>query len=417
MTRAVWIALAAAAACAFVGSWAALGHLWYHSTGQIVDTPTYEQYGDAIAAGRVPYRDFPLEYPPGALLPFVAPELTARKSDLNGYGHAFERWMAGAGVLLTLFAAAALAALRAPPLRATLALALVAASPLLLGTVVLTRFDLWPAALTAAALAALLAGRNELGALVLGAAIATKLYPVVLVPLGIAWVWRQYGRRRALAWTTLVAATCAAVFLPFAAIAPGGLGHSFAVQLHRPLQIESLGAAALIALHHAAGVAITVRSDHGSQNIESAGADAVAVATTVLALFALCATWFLFARGPAQRERLATASAAAVATFIAFGKVFSPQFMIWLIPLVPLVRNRLAPMLLAAALVLTQLWFPAHYWALTTLALRESWLLLARDLVVLALAIVLARGLLQHEVLGKARTRLEALERVGAQVE
>ena len=415
MSRAAWAALAAASACAFVGSWALLGHFW--SRAQIVDTPTYKSYGDAIVAGQVPYRDFRLEYPPGALLPFLAPELTARRTSLDAYGHAFERWMAGAGVLLTLLAAAALAALRAPPLRATLALALIAVSPLLLGSVLLTRFDLWPAALTAGALAALLAGRNEIGAVVLGAAIATKLYPAVLVPLGVAWVWRLEDRRRAFAWTTLVVATCAAVFLPFAAVAPGGVGHSFGTQLSRPLQIESLGAAILIALHHAAGLAITVGSDHGSQNIESAGAHAAAVVTTVLGALALCAVWLAFARGPARAERLAAAAAASVATFMAFGKVFSPQFMIWLVPLVPLVRSRIAPLLLAAALVLTQLWFPSRYWDLTRLDARESWLLLARDLVVLALAGVLASRLLEHEVLGKARTRLEALERVRAQIE
>ena len=86
MTRAGWVALAAAAAGAFLGSWVVLGHLWYHSTGQIIDTPTYEHYGDAIAAGEVPYRDFWLEYPPGALLPFAAPELTAPRGDLDAYG-------------------------------------------------------------------------------------------------------------------------------------------------------------------------------------------------------------------------------------------------------------------------------------------------------------------------------------------
>ncbi|HSX21587.1 MAG TPA: glycosyltransferase 87 family protein [Gaiellaceae bacterium] len=403
MTLRAWIALAAAAACAFLGSWVVLGHLWYHSTGQIVDTPGYEQYGDAMVAGQVPYRDFAVEYPPGALLPFIAPELTARKGDYNGYTHAFERWMAGAGVLLTLFAAAALAALRAPPLRAVFALALIAVSPLLLGTVVLTRFDLWPAALTAAVVAALLLGRNELGALALGAAIATKLYPIVLVPLGIAWVWRIHGRQRALAWTALVAATCAAVFIPFAAIAPGGLGHSFGVQLHRPLQIESLGAATLIALHHVAGIGLILRTDHGSQNIESAGAGTLSVLTTVVAFAVLCAIWFLFARGPAEPERLATAAAASVATFMAFGKVFSPQFMIWLIPLVPLVRSRVAPVLLATALVLTQRWFPAHYWALTRYAPLESWTLFARDVALVALVGVLLAGLSPAGPAGRTR--------------
>ncbi|HLY95325.1 MAG TPA: glycosyltransferase 87 family protein, partial [Gaiellaceae bacterium] len=215
MTRGGWAALAAAAACAFLGSWVVLGHLWYGSTPQIVDTPGYEQYGDAMAAGYVPYRDFRLEYPPGALLPFVAPELTAPRDDYGAYTHAFERWMAGAGVLMTLLVAVALFALDATPLRATVALALVAASPLLLGTVVLTRFDLWPAALTVAALALLLAGRDELGAIALGAAIATKLYPAVLVPVGIIWVWRLHDRERALRWILLLGATCAAVFFPF----------------------------------------------------------------------------------------------------------------------------------------------------------------------------------------------------------
>jgi uncharacterized membrane protein len=394
VSRTAWAALAAASACAFVGSWALLGRLW--SKAQIIDTPTYKSYGDAIVAGQVPYRDFRLEYPPGALLPFLAPELTARRASLDAYGHAFERWMAGTGVVLTLLAAAALAALRASPLRATLALAFIAVSPLLVGSVVLTRFDLWPAALTAGALAALLAGRNEVGAVVLGAAIATKLYPAVLVPLGIAWVWRLEDRRRALAWTALVVATCAAVFLPFAAVAPGGLGHSFGTQLSRPLQIESLGAAILIALHHVAGLAIVVRSDHGSQNIESTGAHAAALVTTLLGALALCAVWIAFARGPALAERLVAAAAASVATFMAFGKVFSPQFVIWLIPLVPLVRSRVAPVLFAAGLVLTQLWFPSRYWDLVGLDARESWLLLARDLVVVALAAALyvsvARG-------------------------
>jgi len=93
-------------------------------------------------------------------------------------------------------------------------------------------------------------------------------------------------------------------------------------------------------------------------------------------------------------ERLVRYSAACVAAFIAFGKVLSPQFLIWLIPLVPLVRGRrglAASAVLAVALVLTQLWFPYRYW---DLALRQdalaSWLVLARDLVLVLLVAVLA---------------------------
>jgi hypothetical protein len=75
-----------------------------------------------------------------------------------------------------------------------------------------------------------------------------------------------------------------------------------------------------------------------------------------------------------------------VTAFIAFGKVLSPQFMIWLIPLVPLVRSKVAQLLLVGALVLTQVEFPARYWALAN-DFRPSiaGVVLARDLVLVLL--------------------------------
>ncbi|MDQ3823961.1 MAG: hypothetical protein M3321_12060, partial [Actinomycetota bacterium] len=39
------------------------------------DTGLYEEYADAVVAGEVPYRDFFVVYPPGALAVFVAPAL------------------------------------------------------------------------------------------------------------------------------------------------------------------------------------------------------------------------------------------------------------------------------------------------------------------------------------------------------
>jgi hypothetical protein len=65
-----------------------------------------------------------------------------------------------------------------------------------------------------------------------------------------------------------------------------------------------------------------------------------------------------------------------------------------LLPLVPLVRGKrgvAASAVLLVALVLTQLWFPYRYWRL---ALQQdaiaSWLVFARDLVLVGLVLVLA---------------------------
>jgi hypothetical protein len=419
MTRAGSAALAAVAIGLFLGSWALL-HQGTLGKGQITDTGVYSRYGDAVAAGKVPYRDFRLEYPPGALPVFVLPSL-GHEGDRAAYDRWFDRLMALCGCIALVGVALVLRALGAGALRTAAALLLVAVSPLLLGSVVLSRFDFWPAALAVLALAALLHERLELAALGLGAAIAAKLWPVVLAPLVIAHVWRTRGPRAAAMWTATLIAVDAAVFLPFAVLAPDGLRASFHAQIARPLQLESLGSAVLIALHHAAGIHVHVVSTFGSQNITGTGARAAEVATTLAGVVGLLVVWYLYARERASGERLVTYAAAAVAVLLAFGKVFSPQFAVWLVPLVPLVRARrgvAAGGLLAAVLVLTQLWFPRHYWSLANgLAPRESWLLLARDLAVLALAAVLAWPRLEHEPLGEGRAMLEALQRVRPQVE
>ena len=262
---------AALAAALFLVSWGALHTGWYDED-EIVDIPVYERYGNAIESGAVPYRDIRPEYPPGALPAFIVPSLLS--DDQEGFRSVFEWLMAACGVAAVLLAAVALAGLRASRARTAAALALVAGFPLLLGSVVLTRFDLYPAALVAGALAALVHRRNRLGFGVLGAAVAVKLYPGVLVPLAVAYVWRRSGRREALVCLALAAGVVALVFLPFLIVAPGGVGHSLARQLSRPLQIESLGAAFYLAAHHLLGVNLHDPGETGTDR-RASGRDGV----------------------------------------------------------------------------------------------------------------------------------------------
>ena len=381
---------AAAAAALFLLSWAALHTAWYDDE-EIVDIPVYASYGNAIEDGAVPYRDIRPEYPPGALPAFVLPALASE--DEQGFRGAFEWLMALFGVAMVLLAAVTLRGLRASRRRTAAALALVAVFPLLLGSVVLTRFDLYPAALVLATLAALVHGRDRLGLGLLGAAVAVKLYPAVLVPVTLGYVWRRRGRREALACLAICGGVVALVFLPFLVVAPDGVAHSLGRQLSRPLQLESLGAALYLAAHHLAGLDVEMRSGHGSQNLHATGTAVTAVLSSLLQLAALAWIWL---RRPASSEELVRWSAAALVAFVALGKVLSPQFLIWLAPLVPLVAGRRglrASALLAAALVLTQLWFPSRYWDLAReLAGLPSALVLARDLVLVVLLGVLLRS-------------------------
>jgi hypothetical protein len=382
--------LAYAAAGLFL---AALGilHWGFYQHHLILDTVEYHRYGEAINDGHVPYRDFQVEYPPGALAAFALPAIG--HPSFNFYHRVFQILMALCGVGALAAMAVALRSLGARPVRAAAALGFAALAPLVLGSIVLYRYDLWPAALAAAGLAGVLAGRQRLGFVALGLGFAVKVFPALLVPPALAYVWRRHGRREAILCLAAAAAVAAAVIVPFLALAPHGVWESVERQASRPLQIESLGSAALVMAHQFGGLGLSVVSSHGSQNLAGSRADAVGQIESALLLAALLGIWAAAVLGPARPERLVRYTAASVTAFVAFGKVLSPQFMIWLIPLVPLVRGRrglAASGLLGLALLLTQLWFPFRYWRLVFSLDAGIWfLVLARDLVLVALLAVL----------------------------
>ena len=388
------LAALAAALVLFATLSVAMHSVW-RGDAKISDVPVYQRYGDAIEQGSVPYRDFRPEYPPGALAAFAIPSLASNGP--LGFARAFGYEMALLGGACVVFAFLALRSLGASFGRLVAGLAVPAAAPLLLGPLVLTRFDLYPAALVAAAFAALVAGRDRLGAGVLGAAIAVKLFPAVLLPLLATWVWRRRGRREAVVVLAICVAVAAAVFLPFVAIAPDGVGWSLWRQLGRPLQIESLGAAVLLALHRY-GMPLGWSSSHGSQNPAGTVASVASIMTSAAQAAVLLWIWVRYARrGVVTPDAFVVACAASLVAFVTLGKVASPQFLIWLLVVVALVGSRRVwPALALLGLVcgLTRGWFPDRYWSLVfTFDPLASWLVVTRDLALIGLLVVLVSPL------------------------
>ncbi len=94
--------------------------------------------------------------------------------------------------------------------------------------------------------------------------------------------------------------------------------------------------------------------------------------------------------------------AASVAGFLAFTKVLSPQYLVWLIPLVPF-GGAVAAALLVAALALAQSWY-FHYHDLWAVG-PQVWTLLARNLVLVVLFAVLMAALAGRRAPRPARRR------------
>ena len=365
-------------------------HWGWYQHALIRDTVEYHRYGVAMLNGHMPYRDFAVEYPPGALPAFGLPAVG--EPGFTQYDRQFQLLMALCGVGALAAMALALRALNASVERTAAALAFFALAPLVLGSVILYRYDLWPAALTVAGLAAVLVRRERLGFAAIGLGVAAKAFPAAVLAPAVVYVWRTRGRRAALVCVGVAAAVALAVIVPFLVLAPHGVWASIERQTTRPLQIESLGSALLLAAHHVGGLAVNVESSRGSQNLTGSLPDALGAASSVLLALVLVGIWVAAARGPATGDRLVRFTAASLAAFVALGKVLSPQFLIWLLPIVPLVRGRrglAASALLALALLLTQVWFPIRYFDLVALDELPSWVVLARDLVLVALLVVL----------------------------
>jgi uncharacterized membrane protein len=350
------------------------GLLDHHRYG---DAALYGHYAHEMTSGRLPYRNFFDEYPVLAQPLFFIVRL------LPGPFITSFKWtmaLCGAAALVLL-----VYAMRASLLRIVVAAAVVAVSPLLVGPVFLNTYDLFPALLTIAALLAFLRGRERTAYVVLALAVAAKVYPVVVLPLALIESWDRGGRdavKRALAW---FGGVLVVVHLPFAVLGPGGLRFSYWVQLKRGLEVESLGGGILLVLDRLGLHHVVLRDEApGSRDAVGSLATAVGVVSTLAVVSAVLYVAWLYLE---RRPELLLASAAAVTAFVAFNKVLSPQYVTWLVPLVP-AAGFAAAGVLVVVLALTRLEWDrfasphgtVHHWGEVL-----SWWILVRGLVLVAL--------------------------------
>jgi uncharacterized membrane protein len=349
----------------------------------------YQGFAHAVFDGRVPYRDFFMEYPPGALAVFLPPDVFGS----HHYNAAFKALMTVCGAATIVVVALVLAQLGATRRRMWAALLLLALSPAALGPISLNTYDAWPALLTIAALALLLAGAPIAALAVLGLAFAAKVYPIVLLPPALVYVWRTAGRASVARAFAAFAAVAAAVIVPFLALAPHGLAESFRAQAGRALQVESLGGSLLAVADRLGwyGATVVHRTGHAiSYDLVGSLPRALAAASSVAQALAVLGVTWLYLRGRDEPRRLVAACAAASVGFLAFTRFFSPQYLVWVLPFVAL----LGPaewLLTGVALVLAQIWF-FHYHDVFALG-NYVWLVCLRDALVVALFAVVAAGL------------------------
>ncbi|MCX8454946.1 glycosyltransferase family 87 protein [Paenarthrobacter ureafaciens] len=186
-------------------------------------------------------------------------------------------------------------------------------------------WDMWAVGLLA--LAMFLFSRNKpvLAGICIGLGTATKLYPVLILGAVLVLAIRS-GKLRTF-FTTAGAALAAwlAVNLPIAAMNPSGWQYFFEFTQDRPAGYSSPWFAYNLAAERLQWTQLT------ASTINSLALNLFIVACVLIGLLALTAT---------RRPRLAQLAFLIVGAFILTNKVYSPQFVIWLIPLLALARPR-----------------------------------------------------------------------------
>ena len=180
-------------------------------------------------------------------------------------------------------------------------------------------------ALTMAALAAWAARRPVLAGVLLGVAVATKFYPVIcLLPLFALCL--RAGRLRPF-WVTAGSALAAwlAVNLPVALAAPAGWETFYIFNAKRGADWGSIW--------------YFFQTEHWPV-VGGLSLPGINLASAALFLAACIAIAALALAAP-RRPRLPQLLFLATAAFLLTNKVWSPQYVVWLVPLVVLARPRL----------------------------------------------------------------------------
>ena len=332
-----------------------------------------------------PYRDYLVEYPPGFFLWAMPAALLSPTPD--AFRLVFGLFM---GLLLTLGVWLAVRLEKTLPpsgLEPARLVGWAALGALAMGTIGERRYDASIALLITLALWAAFTRRGALAGVAIGLAVGSKLIPGLAAPV-LALYYASERRWRELATCTGVAvAVAAATLLPLALAGPAALD-VLRYHLERPLQVESIYGALLGLGRLFAPESARVVSSYGSANVLGS-LDAIARLATPLTLAALSGvyllTWRRLARATDDATRRLVAvqgTAASLAAFMAFGKVFSPQYLVWLFPLGLVLGARSGKRAAAALLALyglTQLIFPALYPLVMQLLPWTSALVLARD--------------------------------------
>jgi len=289
------------------------------------DTDVYYRFARLALEGKVPYRDYQVEYPPLSIPLFVGPAFLS--STVVGFKVAFAIEMLICNALAVLLVADWIER-REGASKVPARLIWYTGFFLILSRLIVTRYDAAPMLVGFASAAWWSSGWTVLGGVAGSLGGLLKIYPAVIALVASVGEWSR-GRRPAGAVTfALTSILGVSAWISLCGIQ----GVSDSIQYHsgRGFEYGSLGSGLQMLAAKVVGSAIVISRDHGSYSTITPWSGLLLRGIFPLQTATiLVISWVYLRRGAVETLRY---SGAAVLGFIVTGKVFSPQYLIWLIP-------------------------------------------------------------------------------------
>lgn len=357
------------------------------------DVDIYRGWLGSLTTGVFPMDDSKWQYPPG-----VGPLLVAPDWLPVPYPVSFAALCLAFDLAIMV---ALLVAHARRPRPSTFGLWLWAAAGLLIGPLLVTRFDVVPAFFAVAAV--LLVARPAWSGAAAAAGFLLKLWPALML-LALP---RTRTMRATLVFLVVTLALLALISIPFDG-ALSFLGN----QRSRGLQVESTGALPywLFAL---VGGRIATGLDYGSMQIDMAGAEIVGTVVTVAGLVVLFVIGWWRMTGRLDRVSAGDTALALVLVMVVGSRVYSPQYNIWVLAIAATAtigaqsRVRGVAWILVGVSICSQVVYPLFP---TNFTDGEAWIVLVQALRIggLLAATVLAVRVLAQPALSAQRATADA---------
>jgi uncharacterized membrane protein len=358
-------------------------------------TGLYFSYANQVMHGSLPYRDFSMEYPPFSLFFFILPRLFA--SSYIGYAVLFQ-------IEVVIFSLIGLYIIHDVALRLGQApwkmLTVYTVAILAMGPITGQQYDIFPAVLVLLAVYSFWRGMHEISWVLLALGTLCKIFPVVIAPIFLIYYIRNHEYRYIGSGALAFLVTSLVVLLPFLILSPHGLWSIYTYHDQRGIQLESTYSAFLLLADKLGLVTLHASFAFGSWNVSgSIENELTKLSTFILLFFLLLAYIFVYIntrQGKVEVMQAAGYSLLSVLIVLITSKILSPQYLIWLIPLIPFATGRWRYAVWTIFVIiggLTYLIFPHFYDQLIGFDSAVVAALLIRDILLILMACLVAVSL------------------------